>query len=150
MSQIDNLLSSLATATTDYSLGWNLIEVIGYVCQLKVSSYSSAPSDTNLKSQTLTLESSDPVTSKWEAILFQSKTLTSLLCALMHICAFLGLPTRISTTCNVPSDEPKNNMKCTSSKNELLIGWKDYILYWTLMVCVGLRGRPLTVTRIVG
>jgi len=64
MSQIDNLLSSLATATTDYSLGWNLIEVIGYVCQLKVSSYSSAPSDTNLKSQTLTLESSDPVTSK--------------------------------------------------------------------------------------
>ncbi len=39
MSQIDNLLSSLATAMTDSSLGWKAIDVIGSVCQLKHKSY---------------------------------------------------------------------------------------------------------------
>jgi len=34
MSQIEIELSSLATAITDSSFGWNLIEVIGSVCQL--------------------------------------------------------------------------------------------------------------------
>lgn len=38
MSQIVSLLSSLATAITDSSLGWKRIEVMGSVCQLKHNS----------------------------------------------------------------------------------------------------------------
>lgn len=78
MSHIDIELSSLATAITDSSLGWNLIEVIGYVCQLKLMSSSDLPfSFCFLKSQTLTEQSSDPVTIKLGVLLLQSQTLTS-------------------------------------------------------------------------
>lgn len=78
MSQIDSLLSSLATAMTDYSFGWKAIDVIGSVCQLKHKSYSLLLFLHILKSQTLTKASSPPVTIKCLAMPFQSATLTSL------------------------------------------------------------------------
>lgn len=78
MSQIESLLSSLATAITDYSFGWKAIEVIGSVCQLKHKSYSLLLFLHILKSQTFTKASSPPVTIKCFAILFQSATFTSL------------------------------------------------------------------------
>ena len=73
-------LSSDVTAIDDSSFGWNLMEVIGSVCHLKVNNYSEffpLSLEHILKSQTLTEQSSLPVTIKWVAILFQSQTLTS-------------------------------------------------------------------------
>ncbi len=97
ISQIVRRLSSLATAITDSSLGWNFIDVIGQECQLKHSSSSSEPSLSILKSQTLTLQSSEPVTIRWLAFLFQSQTFTSFSWARIFIDALLQLFTRMST-----------------------------------------------------
>jgi len=47
---------------------------------------------------------------RWVATLFQSQTFTSFLWAFILSCDFLVLWARMSTTCSVPSDEPKWDM----------------------------------------
>lgn len=150
MSQIESLLSSLATAITDYSFGWKAIEVIGSVCQLKHRSYSLLLFLHILKSQTFTKASSPPVTIKCFAILFQSATFTSLSWAFIFNWAFLVYPTLISTIWRVPSDEPKLRKIITWTKNKILIRRINDIFNWRSVVMISSQGAPSSVILVVG
>lgn len=149
MSQIERRLSSLATAMTDYSLGWKAIEVIGSVCQLKHKSSSLLSFLHILRSQTLTKASSPPVTIKCLAIPFQSATFTSLSCAFILSCDFFVSLTLISTICKVPSDEPKVKQKCTWSENKILVWRENDIFNWRCVVVVCSQCAPSCVIFVI-
>ncbi len=142
ISQIDNLLSSLATAITDSSLGWKAIEVMGSVCQLKHKSYSLLFFLHILKSHTFTNASSPPVTIKCLAIWFQSATLTSLSCALIFSWDFFVSLTLISTIWSVPSEEPEINKKFTWSEDKILVWWVNNIFNRRCMIMVSSQCAP--------
>ena len=127
MSQIEIELSSLATAMTDSSLGWNLIDVMGSVCQLKlISSWEWAFYFCFRKSQTFTEQSSDPVTIRFGVVLLQSQTFTSLSWALIRSWDFLKSPTLKSTICSVPSEEPTLNKFYMKQRQSVSWGKTQY------------------------